>query len=891
MFIRGIIAVGAFLCSTAAITVAAPATDVAVTRATLANGLQVVVVRDPLAAVVTTLLNYKVGANDQTYAGQAHALEHMMFRGSASLSQSQLADVSELLGGNSDADTQSEVTQYYFTAPAQYLDVLLRMEASRAKDLTLSQADWAIERGAIKNEVTQDESRPTDKLFRKVLENLFEGTAYSNDGLGTLESFDKQINAPQLRALYEAYYHPNNAIYVIVGDVEPGATIDEVKKYFGGIPAARLPKRSAPNLLPLKSQRFTVDSDQPYTLAGLAYRFPGYQDRDYAAGQILEAVLSNQRADLYGLVAQGRALQADFEDLDTHPEAGSAIALAVVPVTQKPDDAIAALRAILDKYRASGVPGELVEAEKRRAIAAAAYQANSVEGLAFQWSQALAVEGFSSPDQILDRIKSVTVDDVNRVMRKYVDPMHELIAVAAPEHPAAGGRATGNGGSAEAGSENNPTLLHHDALPAWAVTAFANVSVPAAAAAPVDSRLSNGMRLIVVPQYVSKTVVVHGAIASNEGLQAPRGIDGVAAITANLLPFGTTTYDRLALRGQLDDIAADVKAGTTFSLTALAQNFDRGVALLADEELHPSFPSPAFAAVKNQEAGSVQGVVTSPEHAAEVALNEALYPAGDPIQRFASPQTVAKVTLDRVRAYYRSVYRPDLTTVVVVGNVDPQHAKETFERYFGAWKAVGPKPNVALPAVPNNAAASVVVPDPQKVQSQVQLVQVSALTRKNPDYAALAVANASFGGSGSAILFHDVRDVHGLAYSAFSQAHFDKNRSTFAIRYASDPDKISPAQALIMSDLKNLRSHGLAENDLVRGRAELVSRIPLRAASFDGIAEQLIGYAQADLPLDQATIDARSEISVTNDQVIRAVGKWVRPSDFVRVILGPAPNT
>jgi len=222
LFIRGIIAVGAFLCSTAAITVAAPATDVAVTRATLANGLQVVVVRDPLAAVVTTLLNYKVGANDQTYAGQAHALEHMMFRGSASLSQSQLADVSELLGGNSDADTQSEVTQYYFTAPAQYLDVLLRMEASRAKDLTLSQADWAIERGAIKNEVTQDESRPTDKLFRKVLENLFEGTAYSNDGLGTLESFDKQINAPQLRALYEAYYHPNNAIYVIVGDVEPG---------------------------------------------------------------------------------------------------------------------------------------------------------------------------------------------------------------------------------------------------------------------------------------------------------------------------------------------------------------------------------------------------------------------------------------------------------------------------------------------------------------------------------------------------------------------------------------------------------------------------------------------------------------------------------------------
>lgn len=399
------------------------------------------------------------------------------------------------------------------------------------------------------------------------------------------------------------------------------------------------------------------------------------------------------------------------------------------------------------------------------------------------------------------------------------------------------------------------------------------------------------MRLIVVPQSVSKTVVVHGSIDSNEGVQAPLGLDGVADITTNILPFGSTTYDRLGLRGELDKIAADVKAGTTFSLTALSQNFDRGIELLADEELHPAFPSDAFAAVKEQEAGSAQGVVTSPDHAAQVALNKALYPASDPVQRFASPQTVAKVTLGNVKSYYKSVYRPDLTTAVVVGDVDPQHAKDVFEKYFGRWKAVGPKPNVALPAVPNNPTASIVVPDPQKVQSQIQLVQVSPITRANPDYAALSVANASFGGSGSAILFHDVRDVHGLVYSVFSQTHFDKNRSTFAIRYASDPDKILPAQALIMSDLGNLATHGLADNDLVRGRVELVSRIPMRAASFGGIADQLIDYAKFGLPLDQATIDARNEIGVTNDQIKRAVNKWIRPSDFVRVILGPAPKT
>ncbi|MBC5827123.1 MAG: insulinase family protein, partial [Candidatus Eremiobacteraeota bacterium] len=202
-----------------------------VTRTTLHNGLRVVVVRDPLAPVVTAMLNYRVGSNEQNYAGQAHALEHMMFRGSATLTQSQLADIAELLGGNWDADTQSEVTQYFFTAPAQYLDVLLRMEASRAKELTLSQKDWNIERGAIKNEVTQDFSDPVNFLFRQVDLKMFAGTPYGNDGLGTIASFDHHINSPQLHALYNAWYHPHNASYGIVGDVDGPSTVKQVAKY------------------------------------------------------------------------------------------------------------------------------------------------------------------------------------------------------------------------------------------------------------------------------------------------------------------------------------------------------------------------------------------------------------------------------------------------------------------------------------------------------------------------------------------------------------------------------------------------------------------------------------------------------------------------------------
>ncbi|MBV8531024.1 MAG: insulinase family protein, partial [Candidatus Eremiobacteraeota bacterium] len=589
----------------------AHAEGVAVTRATLHNGLRVIVVRDPLAPVAMAMLNYQVGANDQDFAGQAHALEHMMFRGSATLSQSQIADIAELVGGYWDADTQSETTQYFFMAPSQYLDLLVRMEASRARGLTLAQSDWNVERGAIKNEVTQDYSNPLDHLFLKMDLRMFAGTPYGNDGLGTLKSFDTQINAAQLRSLYDAWYHPNNAIYVIVGDVDGPSTVKLVDKYFGSIPAAKLPARRAVHLAPLRPQTIRVDSDQPFTVVGLAYRFPGYRSKDYAAGQILEAALSSQRSDLYGLVASGKALQAQFADFDVHPLAGSAAAVIVVPVTTTPDTALATLRGVIDRYRTNGVPAALVEAEKRRAIAQAEFKANSIADLGFQWSEAVAVQGLSSPDDILAAIRKVSVADVNRVLRTYIVPQHEMVGIAAPKNA---GAATVAAAPVPVGNENKPTLLHHDPLPEWAQAAFAKVSVPNSTINPVDTTLPNGIRLIVVPQQVSRTVVVSGSIDTNEAMQAPPGKDGIADVTSALLPFGTTTYDRLALRTQLDAISADVTAGTDFSLTVLSKDFDRGVALLADEELHPTFPAGGFAAVKAEELGSVKGEVTSPDH-------------------------------------------------------------------------------------------------------------------------------------------------------------------------------------------------------------------------------------------------------------------------------------
>ena len=150
----------------------------------------------------------------------------------------------------------------------------------------------------------------------------------------------------------------------------------------------------------------------------------------------------------------------------------------------------------------------------------------------------------------------------------------------------------------------------------------------------------------------------------------------------------------------------------------------------------------SFGLVKDQSVGSLTGAMTSPDHLTDVALMSALYPPGDPSRRFATPQTVGSLTLDQVKSWYAAAYRPDLTTIVVIGNTTPDEAKAVFEKYFSKfWTAQGPKPNIEPPAVPANTASEVTIPATGRVQSSVQLVETLPLLRTDPDWARLQLAN------------------------------------------------------------------------------------------------------------------------------------------------------
>jgi zinc protease len=380
-------------------------------------------------------------------------------------------------------------------------------------------------------------------------------------------------------------------------------------------------------------------------------------------------------------------------------------------------------------------------------------------------------------------------------------------------------------------------------------------------------------------------------VKHNGDLQTPAGEEGISQILGGLFSYGTQTLDRLAFQKALDDIAANESAGYSFSVKILREHFSRGVQLLADNELHPALPEQAFAVVKDQTSQFVAGNLKSPGYRTSRALNLALLPAEDPALRETTPSTLAKVSLDDVKQYHDATIRPDLTTIVVIGDVSAEEAKAVIEKWFGDWKGIGPKPNTTLPAVPPNRPSSVNVADQEAVQDTVTLAEQMSLNRFDPDYYPLQLGNHVLGGGFYATrLYHDLRQVSGYVYFVDVSLGASETRASYSVTYGCNPENVSKARALIQRDLEQMRNEDVSAAELHQAKALLLRQIPLGESSEDAVAEGLLRRADIGLPLDEPIRAAKRYFELNPDEVKNAFWKHVRPEDLVQVVRGPAPQ-
>jgi len=395
---------------------------------TLDNGLQVVVIPDHRAPVVTQMIWYKVGSADEQprKSGLAHFLEHLMFKGTPEFPDGQFSYIVARNGGTENAFTNYDFTAYYQSVARDRLELVMQLEADRMTNLVMSDEDVETERQVILEERRMRvDNDPAAVLGEQVRATQYYIHPYGWPVIGWEHEIEN-LTHQDVVDFYKQHYAPNNAVLVVAGDITSEELRPLAEKYYGVIPAADVPERLRPEEPPQQAQRRVVHEDaraaQPSV--SISYLAPSYNrgnDTDPYALEVLAEVLAGSTTSrLYRdlVVDQAVAVSAgawyNGDSLDD-----GRFGFWIVPAMGVDVDvAEAALRAEIDRLLADGVTEAEVERVKQRIRADLVYARDSVAGIA-QWYGSRLATGLTVDDigAWPDRIEAVTVDQVDAVAR------------------------------------------------------------------------------------------------------------------------------------------------------------------------------------------------------------------------------------------------------------------------------------------------------------------------------------------------------------------------------------------------------------------------------------------------------------------------------------------
>lgn len=400
----------------------------------LDNGMDVVVIEDHRAPVVVHMVWYRIGGADESpgHSGIAHFLEHLMFKGTDDVGPGEFSEIVEAQGGNDNAFTSTDYTAYFQRVAADRLDLMMKLEADRMRDLTLLEADVLTERDVILEERSQrTDSDPGALLTEQMSAAQYMNHPYSIPVIGWRHEIE-QLSRQDALDFYQANYAPNNAILVVAGDVNPAAVLELARTYYGPLaPSDRITPRDRPSEPPQLAERRIALADErvsePYVVRTYLATERNTGDQKQAAALTLLAELLGGSGTTSVLA---RALQFDsqvavwtaaFYDGTTVDPDTFGLAIGPVPGVSLAD-AETALDAVLEKFLAEGVNPQDFARIKTQIRADEIYARDDAQGLARTYGAALAV-GLSVADvqSWPEVLQAVTEDEVMAAARLVFD--------------------------------------------------------------------------------------------------------------------------------------------------------------------------------------------------------------------------------------------------------------------------------------------------------------------------------------------------------------------------------------------------------------------------------------------------------------------------------------
>ncbi len=852
---------------------------------TLRNGLRVVVVEDRAAPVVQTSVWYGFGSLQESVGktGLAHALEHMLFRGTPEISSGGLDDITARLGAQMNAETSYDYTQFYFEMPADRLDIGLFIEADRMQHAALRAAEWAIERNAVLNEIDGDDSSPFYNLLARVRAAAFPGQPAGRTPLGD-RSDVARATAADIARYYREWYAPNNATLVVAGAVSHAVVFAKAQRYFGSVPSKKLPPKPSPNPVPARGATVEAEFPFPFEILDLAYAIPGDTQHGEPAISTLATLLENQRSPFYRALVQSNIALAIEANSDTQLKGGLLNVFIVLNPGRSSREAQSVFQSTLDSVLQKGFDPDLVLAAKRLTMAERVYSADSIDGIGDLAGYTYGIVGERISDEDT-RLAALTGDDLLAAARTYLSHPTVVGHLTPNESPPRGNSQKSNAAASDDFSKRIP----HGPIvePAWIAAAIRTPTNERSALSPTQFTLSNGLRVIVQTKTDRPTFVLQGKIESSPAFEAP-GKEGIARLAGAVADYGSANYPFEQRRKDTDEMGAFVVTGTEFSAQGMSGDFERIVAILADGEQHPTFANPWFGIERSQVGNSLQSESNISGVMIDRAYDRLLLAGDDPTLREATSQSIGDISQADLIAYTQRYWRPDLTTIAVAGNISPQRVRSALESAFGAWQVPGAKPDPRLMPMPPATGGHDYIGTSAN-QVYIRLGQ-PALSRSNPDYDAFLLLNQILGGSGAfeSRLWQELRQKRGLVYSVSSSLNSDSDRGDFRIELNASPQRVVEAVEFVRQELQHLQNEPVSATELQEAKVRLAGNALLEEASSSGQVKQLMDIASNDLPLNYYGTLGERFSRITPADVQRVARAYLHPDRLVEVYAGPS---
>ncbi|WP_414661380.1 M16 family metallopeptidase [Horticoccus sp. 23ND18S-11] len=885
-----------------------------------ANDLNVLLLEDHSAPVLTFMVTYRVGSRNEVTGttGATHLLEHLMFKGSKNFHPGigkGFDTLMDSIGGINNATTWLDRTNYYENLPSDHLELAVQLEADRMRNLLLREEDRQPEMTVVRNEFERDENDPASALDKEVGAVAFIAHPYHHPTIGWRSDIEK-VTIEKLREFYDTFYWPNNATITVIGDFKPATALQLIKQYFGAIPRSPHPIPQVYTVEPAQTgaRRVTVRRPGEVGVVQIAFKVPRALHADHPALEVLASVLSDGKTSrLYrALIDPNLAISADASKGFFHDDTLFNASVTLAPSVTH-EQAEKTLLAEIEKVKKDGVAPAEVERAINKLLAGLAYRRDGSFAIAGQINESIAVGDWTYYYRLLEQLRTVTAADVQRVAKAYLNEAQSTTGWFIPQEESPGSAGVPPAGASKradtlTSAANGPHYYRDPAAPrtgtplardAGPVTAGSGAvaSGETKIAANVRRRNVAGVDVVTLKTSIQDVVTLRGVVGAGDVFNPP-GNSAIADLTAGMLDKGTTKRDKFAVAALLEQAGATVSFSTSshtlnFSGKTLRKDLSLVLGLIAEQLRTPRFDPEEFAKLKKQMIGRHKRQMEDTDYRAGGAFARAVFPAGHPNRPPTDEKYLADIeaaTLEQLQAFHAANYGPAMAQLVAVGDVDDAVIDRTLGEALAGWKGGRTLPVAAKAGAPV-AARIERVQMPGKTSVSIVIGQPSGLQYKDSNYQSLNMATAVLGsGFFSARLLDIIRNREGLTYGIGASLGSDTYADgAWSIQATFAPELLEKGLASTVRELRRFHAEGLSAAELATFKTTLTGSYKVALSTTGGMAGALLNALQRGYDATWLDEYPRRLQALTLAEVNAAIKTFVRPDTMITLMAGTLP--